>query len=265
VQGPLVDRLADRFERLLVSRIVLEELSPYVDDTIGQLVGAGITRRLKGLVAERQQMTNAALEALESQYQEYASLLEQRFLRRLALRREHLEYRKLFDEHVIGPELYGNLQRELVSARIAVHERPRLDLGLETRALVARVPMFAELDRKHLDAVSRLLRPRFAVPDERLISKGEPGESMYFIASGVAEVHVRGKRILLTGGDFFGEMAIVLNQPRQADVTARTYCLLLILERRDFQGLLRQNAMIRERIDREVASRAEMNRQPKDR
>jgi len=186
-------------------------------------------------------------------------LLEQRFLKRLALRREDLEYRSLFDEHVIGPELFGVLERDIHLTRSSVRERPRLDLGLETRALIARVPMFASLDREHLDAVSRLLRPQLGIPDERLISTGDPGESMYFIASGVVEVLAAGQRIRLTRGDFFGEMALVLSQPRQADVTALSYCLLLVLERRDFQVLLRNNRQIRETIDREAAARSRMN------
>jgi CPA1 family monovalent cation:H+ antiporter len=259
VDGPVVDRLADRFERLSVSRIVLEELAPYVDDTLARLVTPAIAARLRELVATRQAMTSAALEAMGAQYPEYAALLEERFLRRLALRREDLEYRSLFEEHVIGPELFGVLQREIQETRAAVLERPRLDLGLETRALIARVPMFAGLDRDQLDALSRLLRPQLAVPDERLIKTGDPGDAMYFIASGVLEVMAAGQRILLTSGDFVGEMALVLNQPRQADVTALSYCLLLTLDRRDFQGLLRGNAQLREIIDREAAARARMN------
>lgn len=259
VDGLVVDRLADRFERLSVSRIVLEELAPYVDETLARLVTPAIAARLRELVATRQAMTAAALEAMGAQYPEYAALLEERFLRRLALRREDLEYRSLFEEHVIGPELFSALQREIQQTRAAVLERPRLDLGLETRALIARVPMFAALDRDQLDALGRLLRPQLAVPDERLISAGDPGNAMYFIASGVLEVMAAGQRILLSRGDFVGEMALVLNQPRQADVTALSYCLLLTLDRRDFQGLLRGNAQLREIIDREAAARARMN------
>jgi CPA1 family monovalent cation:H+ antiporter len=259
IDGPVVDRLADRFERLSVSRIVLEELAPYVDETLARLVTPAVAARLRELVATRQAMTSAALEAMGAQYPEYAALLEERFLRRLALRREDLEYRSLFEEHVIGPELFGVLQREIQETRAAVLERPRLDLGLETRALIARVPMFAGLDRDQLEALSRLLRPQLAVPDERLISAGDPGDAMYFIASGVLEVMAAGQRILLSRGDFVGEMALVLNQPRQADVTALSYCLLLTLDRRDFQSLLRGNAQLREIIDREAAARARMN------
>lgn len=264
IDGPLVDRLADRFERLLVGRIVLDELVPCIDETLAPIVSASVTARLRGVVAKRQEMTAAALEALGAQYPEYAALLEQRFLHRVALRHEDVEYRALFDEQVIGPELYGALQRDVQTARAAVYARPALDLGLETRALLARVPMFAALTREELDRVAHLLQPRFALPDERLISVGDPGDSMYFISAGVVEVTAADRQILLTRGDFFGEMALLLHQPRQADVTARTYCQLLVLEQKDFQALQRSSKTIRAQIDRAAAERTKMNRAAAD-
>ncbi len=102
------------------------------------------------------------------------------------------------------------------------------------------------------------------MPDERLISSGDRGDAMYFIASGVVDVRRSGQTILLTRGDFFGEMALVLDQPRQADVTARSYCQLLVLERRDFQALVRTHKAIRTQIDRAVADRAHMNDVPSE-
>ena len=259
IEQPLVDRLADRFERLLVSRIVLEELTPYVEDTLAPLIGPGPAAAVRGALRQRQQMADAALEALRAQYGAYSHLLEQRFLNRVALRREDLEYRTLFEERLIGPELYGALGRDLQIARARIERRPHLDLGLDARELVAHVPLLGGLTPAQLDRVARLLRSRLAVPDERLISEGERGDSMYFIASGVVDVRAAGQTILLTRGDFFGEMALVLDQPRQADVTARSYCQLLVLEARDFQALIRGHRDIREQIDRAVADRTRMN------
>jgi CPA1 family monovalent cation:H+ antiporter len=195
-----------------------------------------------------------------AQYPAYAALLEERFLRRVALRRESLEYQELFDERVIGPELHGVLQRDLQAARSAVGRRPAMDLGLEIRALLSRVPLFTTLDRRQLGAVARLLKPRFAIPDERLIAVGEPGDSMYFIASGVVEVLAAGQRFLLTQGDFFGEMALLRDQTRQADVNALSYCQLLVLDRKDFDALLRHSPAIRQLIDRAAAERDSINR-----
>ena len=260
----LVDALADRFERLLVGRIVLEELVPYVTDKLAPLLGERMTPRLRQALDERQQMTASALEALGAQYPAYAVLLERRFLNRVALRREAMDHQALFEEQVIGPELYRVLHRELQAARAGVDARPRLDLGLETRALVAQVPMFAALTPPQLDAIAHLLRPRFAVPGERLIQEGDEGDAMYFVCAGAVEVKAVGQTIRLGRGEFFGEMALVLGQRRQADVTSLSYCLLLVLREDDFQSLLKGSKAIRARIDSVAAARARMNEDAQD-
>jgi CPA1 family monovalent cation:H+ antiporter len=259
IERMLEDVLADRFEHLLVSRIVLEELAPSVADTLGPIVGSRLMPQLVDVLRQRQEMTASALEALGAQYPAYALILERRFLKRVALRREDMEQKTLFEQQVIGPELYGVLNRELQATRAGIDARPRLDLGLETRALIAQVPMFAELTAKQLNAVADLLKPRFAVPGERLIHTGAQGDSMYFICSGGVEVHAAGQTIKLARGDFFGEMALLLAQPRQADVTAASYCLLLVLQGDDFQALLKGSEEIRTRIDAAAVARRKMN------
>ena len=88
---------------------------------------------------------------------------------------------------------------------------------------------------------------------------------MYFISSGVVEVLAAGQRFLLTQGEFFGEMALVHDQARQADVNALSYCQLLVLDRRDFSALLRTSRAIRERIDRAAGERDLMNRDTRQR
>jgi monovalent cation:H+ antiporter, CPA1 family len=259
IEFALEDDLANRFERFLVSRIVLEELAASVAEKLGPIVGARLMPQLLDVLRQRVEMTASALEALGAQYPAYAVILEKRFLKRVALRHQTTEQQTLFEQQVIGPELYGVLSRELQAARAGVDARPRLDLGLETRALIAQVPMFADLTEHQLSAVADLLKPRFAVPGERLIHRGDRGDSMYFICSGSVEVHAARQTIRLGRGDFVGEMALLLAQPRQADVTAISYCLLLVLQDEDFQSLLKGSKEIRGRIDTAAAARKKMN------
>jgi CPA1 family monovalent cation:H+ antiporter len=209
-------------------------------------------------------MTGVALDALRQQYPAYADLLERRFLNRFALRREDLEYRTLFEEGVIGPELHNSLRREIQTARKEVELRPRLDIGLETRDLIAKVPMFANFSQSQLDAVAHLLRPRFALPDEQLIQQGDRADAMYFISSGTVEVFAEGKKYKLGRGDFTGEMALVSGMRRQADVFARSYCQLLVLKEDDFQRLFKGNPEIKAQIDKESDARFEINRRARD-
>ena len=195
-------------------------------------------------------------------------MLERRFLNRVVLRREDREYRTLFEEGVIGPELYNSLRRELEASRAIVDLRPLLDLGLETRDLIAKVvtrdtkvAIFASFTEEQLDKVARLLRPRIALPKERLIEKGDRAGAMYFISSGAVEVvRSAGKPIKLGRGDFFGEMALVSGQRRQADCIAISYCQLLVLEDDDFQRLCKNNPAIKALIDQASDTRFEENR-----
>ena len=61
---------------------------------------------------------------------------------------------------------------------------------------------------------------------------------MYFVSAGAVEVNIGDTPIRLGSGDFFSEIAMVREMPRVADVTALTYCQILVLFARDFQPLM---------------------------
>ncbi len=259
IEGPLVDRLADRFESLLVQQIVLKELEPYIEEKLVPLLGEKVASMLREVLRGRHEMTGAAVGALRQQYPAYAEQLERRILHKTWLRREDVEYRTLFEDGVIGPELYSALRREVQLTRTEVEVRPRLDLGLETRQLISKVPIFAKLSKVQLDTIARLLRPRFAVPGEQLIRDGDHADAMYFISSGSVQVEVVGQKIRLNPGDFFGEMGLVTGQRRQGDVHARGYCQLLVLREVDFKNLLRSDHDIQMQIATVASARSMMN------
>ena len=259
LERPLVRRLADRFELLLVSRIVLEELARVVRLRMPAVLGARVADILGEIVGHRLQATTAALDALRLQYPAYAEALQHRFLRQSALRLEGAQYQALFQEGLIGRELYNNLQREVSSGRADAAARPLLDLGLDIRELVRQVPLFEPLGPADLEKICRLLRPRFAVPDERLIRRGERGNEMYFISSGALEVAVGKNRVRLGRGDFVGEMALLDDRRRRADVITLGYCQLLVLSGDDFKRLLAMDPAIRDAINRVATDRLKMN------
>jgi monovalent cation:H+ antiporter, CPA1 family len=256
-EAPLASRLADRFELLLVGRMVLEEMDRFRVRKMTRALGHRVTELLGDILAQRTEATGKALEALRLQCPAYAEALQRRFLLRTALRLEEAEYQTLFDEGLIGPELYNDLRREVILRQQKASTRPRLDLGLNTRELVSQLPLFASLspDQK----VCAMLRPRFAVPGQRLMRRGERGDVMYFISSGAVEVSIGKQKIGLGRGDFIGEMALLGNRRRQADVTALGYCQLLMLRGQDFRKLLDTDPAIRESIDNVAADRRQMN------
>ena len=106
---------------------------------------------------------------------------------------------------------------------------------------MTRLDLFAGLDDTHLDSIARLLRPRFVMPRELIVRKGDRGDAVFFIASGAATVELPQGSVLLGSGDVFGEMSLITGEPRQADVRSQTYSRLLVLRRLDFQHLMQAN------------------------
>ncbi len=259
IESPLERCIADRFEMMMVTRIVLEELGRFAKAKLKRVLGVRVADLLGEILAQRLEATASALDALRLQYPEYAQTIEQRFLAQLAVRLESAEYDALREEALIGPELYGDLKRELQAVRTAMERRPRLDLGLDTMTLVDRFPMFAELDEPERARIRALLRPRLAVPGEKLIVKGERGTSAYFISSGAVEVSIPQGTVRLGRGDFFGEMALVMHQRRQADVVALGYCQLLVLDAHALHRLTAANQALRSHIDEIARERQRMN------
>jgi CRP-like cAMP-binding protein len=99
------------------------------------------------------------------------------------------------------------------------------------------------------------------MPDERILRQGDRADAVYFIASGAVEVRLGGgQRIQLGTGSFFGEMALLTQQPRRADVVSLTFCRLLVLRKAEFEKFMAENPEARAEINRVAQARQEMNR-----
>jgi serine phosphatase RsbU (regulator of sigma subunit) len=85
-----------------------------------------------------------------------------------------------------------------------------------------------------LDALAGVASLCEVAAGEAVISKGDEGSTMYFIASGAVRVH-DGDAVLahLGAGEVFGEMAVLDADVRSASVTAESPTVLLVLQRDD--------------------------------
>ena len=109
---------------------------------------------------------------------------------------------------------------------------------LRTWDLVAKVPFFKNVGASVIADVTRLLRARDYPARAVIVRRGESGDCMYFIASGEVEVQLRRERIRLGPGEFFGELALLTGEPRNATIVAAQACTLLTLDIVDFRQLL---------------------------
>jgi voltage-gated potassium channel len=107
-----------------------------------------------------------------------------------------------------------------------------------TFAMVARVPLFSKLDAGVIADLVGMLRARTVPAGAIIMRKGDRGDAMYFVASGVVEISSPAGPVRLAEGDFFGEWALLSREPRSATVTALRATDLLVLDADDFQRLL---------------------------
>jgi len=249
IERPLAAVLAERFERLLLERMMLVELAEFVDQRLKPILGEATAAVLAETLKQREARIGEALAALRLQYPDYAETLEARYLGRLSLRLEEEAFRNLFEESVVSQEIFNDLERRAAGRRRALERRPRLDVALDPTALIGKVPLFADLAPERQRAIAFLLRPRLALPGERIVAKGEKGDAMYFIASGALSVELGDSEVRLGSGDFFGEIALLSRGRRTADVIAISYCSLLALTADEFDRLLAEDAGLKTAID----------------
>jgi CRP/FNR family cyclic AMP-dependent transcriptional regulator len=110
---------------------------------------------------------------------------------------------------------------------------------------LAKVPLFAGLDKKHLRQISSLATQIDVAAGRELTREGEHGNEFVIILEGEAEVKVGGEVVATRGpGDYFGEIALIANRPRTATVVAKTPMKIEVIGRREFQTMLHDNPTI---------------------
>ena len=110
---------------------------------------------------------------------------------------------------------------------------------VEKMLFLRHVPLFSNMETSELEHVASIAREVTYPAGSRIIQEGEHGDHMFLIVDGEVLIQ-RGEATLKTlrSRDFFGEMSIIDGEPRSASVIAVTDCLLLRIDKDDFQELL---------------------------
>jgi voltage-gated potassium channel len=136
----------------------------------------------------------------------------------------------------------------------------RRDNFLKTWESVSKVPFFAALGPSAIADVTHMLRTMDLPSRTMIIRKGQAGDCMYFIAAGEVEVDLPGKKIKLGDGAFFGEMALLGNNLRSANITTTRVSKLLVLDLVDFRVLMARHPDLAQTIDAEAKRREQENK-----
>lgn len=102
----------------------------------------------------------------------------------------------------------------------------------QTREMLKDTVLFSDFSTEEMEEFIELCDPVSARTGELIVRQDDSGDCMYIVVTGSAKVthHKAGRDIdlaTLKEGDFFGELALVDEGPRSADVIALTDCTLL--------------------------------------
>jgi CRP-like cAMP-binding protein len=122
-----------------------------------------------------------------------------------------------------------------------------------------KLPLFADLDDRELASVAAVAKTRRYAKDDVIFHADESGDVFCLIREGQVKVTMispEGKEIILAilgPGEFFGEMALLDDEPRSATVVATEP--LVTIWRSDFLQILQENFSITRKVLAEISRR----------
>jgi ATP-binding cassette, subfamily B, bacterial len=110
-----------------------------------------------------------------------------------------------------------------------------------TQHELARVELLAGLPGETMLKLAKRMEREEIAPGTAIVREGDPGDRFYVLFAGMLSVSntVMGRRDVLRPGDYFGEVALAMDVPRTATVTAITPAVVASCDRATFDEFLR--------------------------
>ncbi len=249
IDTPLMHRLAERFEMLLLMRLVVVSLTRFMRRRMEPVLGQRVSEIVADILERRRDLMEDAAETLRVQYPGYAEALELRVLQLIGMRMEIDAYDTMRRDSLIGDELHEELLRALEERRDHL-SRPlkfSLQIGLDTR--LREIPLLSGLQEAVLHDVAMNVSVRFVVPGEAIVRRGRRARSVYFISSGSVDVTADGATRTLGRGEVFGATEVLSHARRRGSVRAHSFSHLIELRGAEFRRLVDENPQLLARLD----------------
>ena len=115
--------------------------------------------------------------------------------------------------------------------------------------VIRKVPLFSGCSKKELQRIAHIADEIDLRAETELTRQGAPGSEFFVLLQGEVDVIRDGKQIdTLHAGDFFGEVALVSDHPRNATVRATTPVRALVITSASFLGLLKESPEIQLKV-----------------
>lgn len=132
--------------------------------------------------------------------------------------------------------------------------------------ILKKIPLFADLtEEEHEEIISHIVLNYFPL-GYAIFHEGESDGSMFIIKHGMVKVTRYQKDgtekevAVLSDNDFFGEMSLVLNEKRNATVTAIADTEVFQLKKADFLALIQSSPTMSNKISTEFVERVKKNK-----
>jgi len=122
------------------------------------------------------------------------------------------------------------------------------------------IPLFDKQTPNTLAQIADQMMVHRAEPGDAIIRQGDPGDLFYLIRSGSVDVRIHDgkqeKKVAeLTEGQYFGEAALITNEPRNATVIAKEESIFYALDKENFQTVLQESATFEEELRQALFNR----------
>lgn len=130
---------------------------------------------------------------------------------------------------------------------------------------LSKIRIFKNLSSDEFKHLLSLLKEKSYKKNAAIVAVEEPGTSMMFLLEGSVKVNLfskEGKEIIITSlaeGDFFGEISLLTNTPRSANVVAQTTCKILVLEEAGFNEHISKFPGLSKAMLKELAHRLRLS------
>ena len=121
---------------------------------------------------------------------------------------------------------------------------------------IASVPLFQELPIGAVGKINEKLQAVLVNEHETIFSKGDEADSMFIIEYGKVKVEIE-QPVYLVSGDYFGEMGLLGNAPRNATITAADDTKLLELTKSDLEELSEEHPGLFKELELSASSRSQ--------
>ncbi len=140
------------------------------------------------------------------------------------------------------------------------------DKAIEILDILSHVELFKNFPLTKANEILMMTRREKYLVGEKLITKGVHGRNFFIIISGKVSIKRNGVETIGSNNDFLGETSIILNEPSNAEVIAKTDVYVLVLSKQDFLYLIAGTSIAEDirnlEKNRNTASWQLMNKSP---